>query len=766
MTSYRILKLSLIFIIFVTLCGKPACAEIRLEGMVTDYQGDAIARALVKLPDINLKTYTGDDGRFTLNIGIEPPLRIIVEAPGYESEILKLTAPFPDRPLIIELSPVVYRFDEVVVSASRSPEPAEDQSRPVSLIGRRKIDSAQPQTTAQILSRDTPVSVQKTSHSGGAPIIRGLFGKHVLVLTDGIRLNNSTYRTGTNPYINTIPMGAVYRMEIIEGPSSVMYGSDALGGIINIITEPPADMGYLSSYGVRYSSADEGWMLDYAAVVESGNGLYSLGLEKRDIGDLRGGADIGRQAPSGWEDIGGNFFARYMLSRRFMLKTGLQLYDAANIPRYDKYVEGQYDFYHYDPRYRRMGFIQLTDTKGFRGIDETSVTYSYQNQAEGRAYRKTGSDKTTRQELGVFTHHFNLNARSRPTERISSTFGIEFYFDKVDSWRADRYPDSSVYQVPPIPDGASYMASGLYLQSIFDCSPELKIRSGLRLSLITARSRLESPYNDLDETYSDLSVSAGILYRLAESVSLIFDINKGFRAPNLDDLAKLEISAAGREVPSLGLVPENSYQFDLGLRWNRAGFKGDFFIWGDILTDFIDRRRGTYNGLDFWDENGNGIRDAGEDLILVKKNVQKYYMRGAEASIDFKITSRWDFGFRSFYTYGENAVTAEPMSKIPPLTVRLALGYHPRLLLDRFELSSEMAGAQNRLSELDIEDPRMDPDGTPAWAVLNLSADFRPFHGLYPVFKLNNIFDTPYKTHASGIYSPGRNAILSLKFRM
>ncbi|MBD3169171.1 MAG: TonB-dependent receptor [candidate division Zixibacteria bacterium] len=735
-----------------------------IQGQLVDPLGNPVSGALVKLINLDHAARSDDIGNFKLIIPDDVLPVIKIKASSFEDKVVRIDSRMERRNLRIELNPLLYKFGGIIVTASRSEGTTFQQSTPTMVIKRREIEFYNPSTTAEILRHQPLLEMQKTSHSGGAPIIRGMFGKRVLTLADGIRLNNSTFRTGTSPYINTIPSAGIVRMEVVEGPSSVMYGSDALGGVVNIISEPQVSTQPGWDVSTAYSSADDGLIFNYSSIIGLGPGTLSIGVDRRDIGDLEGGGDIAEQSPSGWKDLDGSAYLKYPLNDRLLLHSSFQFYDADNIPRYDRYQVGDYEFYVYDPRQRFLGMARLDDEEGILGLDDNSYTISYQLQNEGRSYRKTGSDKRTEQEVSVGTYQMAFAGSKEWSDVIKSRFGGELYVDEVESWRKEFLPDEVRGADPSIPDGSKYTSAGIYYLQEINPGSRFELNPSLRYNFIRAQFPLSEPFGEQDETYSDFSFSLGMLYKLHKSVNLVGTFSKGFRAPNLDDLTKLEASSAGYEVPSPDLSSESSYNIDLGAKWISSFTEGEFSLWYARLEDFINRRPGNYKGLDYWDANDNGVRDDNEQNILVKVNSDRFNMAGFRYYTTFKINNIWSAHSSASFVWGEDADTGEPMSKIPPLMASLSARYNAGII-ERAEIYAEFAARQDRLSELDKDDYRFNPDGTPAWATLNFRIEFNINDKFYPSLAVENIFDAGYKRHASGIYSPGSNLILGLRAR-
>jgi outer membrane receptor protein involved in Fe transport len=235
----------------------------------------------------------------------------------------------------------------------------------------------------------------------------------------------------------------------------------------------------------------------------------------------------------------------------------------------------------------------------------------------------------------------------------------------------------------------------------------------------------------------------------------VLNVARGFRAPNLDDTAVLEkVTNEGIDVPSPGLDPEKSYNYEAGVKAAFPVSGGSLFYFYNDLQDLIERGPGIYNGLPYIDENGNGVEDPGE-AVRQKFNVGRAYIEGVEAEGWYAFRLHWRVRGNLSWTYGKDLENEEPLSRIPPVMGLAGIRWENAQAKYWWEYYARFAGSQDRLSARDLSDPRIDPDGTAGWMTHNLrgGADFRRWGKV--ALGLENILNRDYRIHGSGIDSPG-----------
>ena len=313
-------------------------------------------------------------------------------------------------------------------------------------------------------------------------------------------------------------------------------------------------------------------------------------------------------------------------------------------------------------------------------------------------------------------------------------------------------------------DGSTYNSYGFFLQDEILLNQKTSVLLGGRLSnfnagfIIPEESGITSSGGESDLNFHSITGSFGFLYRLKDGINLNFNFGQGFRAPNLSDLSKFGESKGNTfEIPNPELEPEKIINIETGIRLNLEKLKGDFFIYQSVITGLIASADAEYNGLPTLERGGEIYK------VKAKKNIGEAFIRGIEASIFHNISSSFYFYSNFTYTYGKNTTFDEPVGGIPPAFGLIGINYsHNKHSFDFF---SRFASKQNRLSADDLDDPRIPHNGTPGWQTLNFR--YRTDIGEHLLFQLSleNIFDTNYREHGSGINGPGRNFILSIRYK-
>jgi TonB-dependent heme/hemoglobin receptor len=655
----------------------------------------------------------------------------------------------------------------VVVTATRVEEQVFEVPQAVTRMDREEIEEGIYRSTPEALMQQPGVMVQKTAHGQGSPFIRGLTGKHVLILVDGVRLNNATFRFGPNQYLATIDPASIDHIEIVRGPASVLYGSDALGGVINIFTRKRQDFSQErdtdGELNPVYGSADN--ERTYRGALEGNVSSFGFwgGGDYRDFGNLKGGGDVGTQNYTGYDEYHANAALSYKLAGQGRMDLTVQQTRQNDVPRTDKFINSN-ESQVFDPQQRTAVAAHMQGAPGLVFADRMQVSLSYQLQKENLERQRFGSDLVRNYKDKVYTAGLTTQADLLLGERHLLTYGLEYYRDRVDSHRVDTTAGVSTPATSNFPDGSEYYTGGLFLQDEYLLTDATTLVGGLRYSRFRVESDLED-FGNLDETFDDWTGSLRFTTAITPQWRLFGGVAMGFRAPNLDDLVVLRSTNEGTDVPSPNLDSEESINYELGLKLNSSRWQGTAVAYYSDYSDLIERGPGTYQGLSFIDDNGNGVQDEGEDNVVQKFNVGDAYIWGVELDARVTLNPVWSVFGNYSYTYGRNQSGDEPLSRIPP--ARLVLGVRRQVPGDSWwvEPYTEIVGDQDRLSARDESDPRIGSNGTDGYTTLNVRGgwEIARQHALNVAF--NNIADVKYKVHGSGVYGPGREVKLSYHYR-
>jgi len=687
-------------------------------------------------------------------------------APGTaatEPEAVDATAPATEPELVVdEASPLV-------VSATATPERPERTGRVIAVTDREQIVEEAPRNTPEALEGLPGVTLQQTSPAGGAPFLRGLVGPQVLLLVDGVRLNNSIWRSGPLPYLNLIGVDALQAIEVLRGPAPVLYGSDALGGVVHLRTREPTFVaeGFDLDGGlaVAYRSAADTKQL--RAEIDSGGRdlAVRLGGDLADFGNLRGGRDTGAQDFTSYRQGGVDAKVAYTPRPGHALSLSYLGGRQIDAPRPDRCV--RYEAGHVrDCRQTKELFLDLLAlryaSQAGSFFDDVGATLSLQNFHEltERLRWDRGHLLTKQDDVLVLGGRFHL---SHPFSRLGpaalrTTLGGELYRDQVESEAWDKsirghhsLRFDSLGEPDPlgstVADGAAYTTAGLFLEQRLLLFDALSLVGGLRYSAYYAEAPTQERLDDqsLGRGFAAPAASLFGEYQLPIPLSLGAGLVHGFRAPNLYDLTGRDHFGGGYELADpTRLGPERITSGELVARGQMGPLSAELAGYASLLHELIVRQPGSYQGYETYDR----------EQVFVRVNSGAAYLLGAEAAARLQLPARTELYATYAYTFGQDLSHDEPLSRVPPpggsLGIRsaaiedLSLGAYARWAL-----------AQERLSARDVADARIAEGGTPGYFVLGLRASYVVLRQLRIGAGLHNLFDSSYRVHGSGFDGPG-----------
>jgi outer membrane receptor protein involved in Fe transport len=624
-----------------------------------------------------------------------------------------------------------------------------DLAAAASIRTRDEITHRQAADMFQALENETGVLMQRTAAGQASPFIRGLTGQQVLILVDGIRLNNSVFRRGPNQYFNTVDPGMLDHIEVLRGQGAVLWGSDAIGGAINLVSrgaEGNRDdysrqdftQYYNTSNASPYSRLNaEGWV---------GSTGYFAGMSFMNVRDLDTGFDhLSRQPGTSYQQYAGDIKLNYMIDTDTLLTFSLQHFELENVPRSDRFPGFSGDRNNsnttsgarfFDPQQRDLIYVRLQTLSPNPYVDLLMVTASYHRQRE---VQTRGIPTSQYQEIDVETTGINLVAVKDLGHLGKVTGGTDWYYDDVDS------PFGGTASGPIIPDDAIYQRIGVFLNWDVALTERLDAVFGVRFEHASTSGTplIGNTLVALDSNYQDWIGQVGLVYKLQPCVHLVGSISEGFRAPNLDDLManNPNVLQQGQSVPSLNLMPENSINYEVGIKTDFSGLRTETFVfWTDIQDNMVSITAAP-----------NTFATANQDSFI----------QGVEFSGELLLEDAWSVYGNYWYTFGKNLITDQPLSRIPPMQGILGVRY--RRPLRQIDFYTWMSDRQDRLDPVrDLSDERIPLGGTPGFGTLNLRVAQTlgrcRQHRLS--LSLENITDQPYRVHGSGVYGTGFTARL------
>jgi hemoglobin/transferrin/lactoferrin receptor protein len=662
--------------------------------------------------------------------------------------------------------------EEVIVinSAALRDEPVFQSPRSVSVVDRVDLLERASRSVPEALNEEAGVFVQRTNHGGGSPIIRGQFGNRILLLVDGIRLNNSSFRQGTNQYLNTIDPLVLDRLEVVRGPGSALYGSDAIGGLINVLTERPRLTGEGAYGGVRVVSASmdrsaqlgmrAGWAGNGAGVIASAS--------YRRFGDLRGG-DGYEQPFTGYEQWSVTGAGTIEVRPGQQLTVSVQGDTQSGVPRSDRSFP--LDFRLFSDQERQLGYARYSVAR-LGPFWQAAATVSYSRQREVQTRYRVGRDSREQDDVGVGTFGVQLGGELDVAGRLVT--GAELYVDQY-AMDAASGPLAGELTADPTalryPQGVGQLTTAVFAHHELALAPRWKLLTDVRLGAI----RIQLPTDDRlvqlfpDENLPVLPAATDVVPVYAAGVHARWEVTPwaavsagtmlGFRAPNIDDYARSGAEGPGYQIPSRSLDPERALAGEIGVKLAPGG--------GEIS--------GTYSYTVIGDAIARKVTSLGDimtidDLrVLQSANTDSARYHSIELAGMAPIWQRLSVFGTFSWTRGEQSTSdpvamtsiTEPTSKTPPPFGTLGLRWSAPAGRWFGEGLVRYAGDQERISELDRGDLRICPDvpgecrGTPGWAVFVVRGGAKVGSHLRVTLALENLTDESYRYHASGIQSAG-----------
>ncbi len=706
-------------------------------------------------------------------------------------------------------------LNEITVSATRFEENKKYLAQQVQTIGTKKIAFYNQQTTAELLTHTGNVFVQKSQLGGGSPVIRGFEANKVLITVDGVRMNNAIFRGGHLQ--NTISMdnAVLEKVEILFGPSSVMYGSDALGGVLSFYTKKPM-LSTVSKKTIVGANA----VIRYASAYneKTGHVNFNIGGKKlasltsftfSDFGDLKQGShyypdfpDWGKrtfyvQRINGIDSMMKNHnsdkqvqtgYKQYDLLQKFLLQTGkfqhvfnFQYSTSSNVYRYDRLTEtnaagtAKSAEWYYGPQQRLLAAWHINLPAS--GIyDKAQIIAAYQDIEESRHNRNYRSTKLNHRNENVKIGTLNTDFFKR-IKQTEFGYGAEITYNKVNSTAYAQNIQTGVEN--PLdtryPDGGSNTQSyAVYATALHKFSTKIIANTGLRYthyrlhSAFNHKTFFPFPYNNIEQTSNALSGNVGLVFLGANDWKISSLVATGFRAPNVDDIAKVFESGNGTLiVPNPGIKPEKTINYELGISKNihqkwQLGVTAWYTKYKDVLTtDFS-----TFNG------SSSIVYNGVTSNIVTVVNKNRAYTWGISANIGADISKHFSFSSVINYTYGRIKESPKnyPLDHIPPLFGKTSFTMRcSKLTAEIFALYNSikdssnynLRGEDNQLYSADIL-----RGYTPAWFTANLRAAYEINKYASLQLALENIFDKYYRVFASGLGAPGRNLVITLRGKL
>lgn len=671
----------------------------------------------------------------------------------------------------------VTNLPPVVVTASRVAEPVDKLAASAEKISAPDLLENQVRTLPEALDLTPGVMVQKTSYGQGSPYIRGFTGFRTLMLVDGIRLNSPVFREGANQYWNTVDSFSLDSLELLKGPGSVLYGSDAVGGTVQAFTRLPeyAPEGGGDVWGGRLAARVASAERSVAGRAEGQYGTEQwaglFGVTAKTFGDLQGGKHVGRQRKTGYDEIDYDAKVRVALRGDRELVFAHMSVDQDDVWRTHRTPYGiswQGTAVGTEPAHRfdqdhSITYLRYIDREQTLAYDELQATAYFQRQEETKYVTKKDLTRTTD---GFDVKTWGASADLLKESSLGTwAYGAEYIRDGIDSFRRSYKADGSLSSTGiqgPVADNSAYHTAAFYVQDRVKLADRWELTLGGRATYAKADiGRYENfattPHTaaSMNEDWFDLSGHARLSCRVIDDLWLVYaSLSQAYRAPGLSDLTRFDVSrSTDVETPSPNLDPERFLCGELGSRVTADPVAWHMAYFYTRIHDLI-------------------IRQAATDGTFTKLNGGDGYVHGFESELQVRLSKQWlsrtGFTWMEGYTdYDEADGTqvTEPVRTMP-LTAYTALRWESEGRRLWAEAAERVSDAEDRLTAADKTDTqRIPPGGTPGYAVTDLRCGWRVKEGLSVVAGVENVLDKDYRIHGSGSNEPGRNFILSAEYR-
>lgn len=770
--------------------------------------GQPLENVLVTNSNATLTAFTDKKGEVNLSVfGRQPEIHISLL--GYESRKLKMTE-LTDFNYQIVLEPSTSPLDEVVVSVSRWEQNSQKLPVKVTTITNSFTQFAAPQTSADMLGASGEVFVQKSQLGGGSPMIRGFATNRVLMTIDGVRMNTAIFRGGNLQNVISLDPLAVGKTEVVFGPASVIYGSDAIGGVMNFYTLKPVfshtDKPFVNAGALgRYSSANDEQTVHADVSVGFEKWAFVSSFTYTDFGDLRAGThgnsrflrerfvkringedvqitndDPRRQIPTGFNINHWMQKVAYQPDENWLFEGSFYLSSSSRYDRFDRLLRPRGDNlrsaeWFYGPQQWLLGALSVTHSKPNFLYDQLKITAAGQRLEESRHDRDLNNPVRDNRTENVDAYSLNLDFTKKIDASKNLNYGLEYVLNNVYSTAfSDNIETGETEKIQTrYPDGSDWQSVAAYAGFSWDITSKLSLQSGARYNFVSVQADFDDtfipfPFQKARIDHGAVTGSLGLTWRPGKGWLFRVNESTGFRSPNIDDLGKIFDSEPGSlVVPNPDLDPEYAWNTEAGVVKNFGNFlRVEFTGFYTHLEDALVRSDFTFNG------SSTIFFDGEESNVQAIQNVAQAYVWGFQYAVDAKFLSNWSFTTRGNFQEGNEQLddsSTAPLMHVAPFFTDAHLIYRGNQWEADLFVNYNAEVSFNNMPPSEIADDfltALDENGnpfTPSWYTLNLRMQYRLTPKITLGANVENITDQLYRTFSSGISAPGRNYIFSVK---
>ncbi len=778
----------------------------------SENSGKPIEDVLIYNKSMKASQMSNAHGEFDISV-FNDNEELFFQHPAYYRAQIAFTE-IANNQFVVYLKEKTIELQKFVVSANKWEEKRGEIPNRIKMITSRDIEFNNPQTAADLLGQSGEVYIQKSQQGGGSPMLRGFSANSVLLVMDGVRMNNAIFRSGNLQNVILIDPFILESSEVIYGPGTTIYGSDALGGVMSFSSKKPTlsftDDHVSGNAIMRYSTANEEKTIhvDLNLGYKKFASLTSITFSQ--FGDLKMGShgpdeylrpdyvvsgdtmdymasndDSRIQRNSGYDQV--NILQKFRFRPNNNWDLGYNIYftTTTDIPRYDRLIQYKndnlkYAKWYYGPQYWIMHSFTAEHNNRNIAYDKLKINLSNQNYRESRHDRKLNDNWLRSRTETIDIYSLNADARKSLYKNGTLYYGVESFINLVDSdgIMTDVYNDETKATSSRYPDSTNlYYAGAIYTNYKHKINEKLTWTAGIRFnknhlkSRFSTNSSFDFPFDEINLKNNAINGGTGISYQMDSTSQFAINLSNGFRAPNLDDVGKIFDSEPGNVVvPNPELRPENLYSIDFGysnIFKNRVGFEISAFA--SYLKDAMVRRDFQYNGLD------SIMYDGEMSKVEALVNADHAYIVGWSFNAFVNITPNLKYSNNIVVTWGEDS-DGMAVRHVPPIYGTARLQYSTKKLKSELSMffNGHLADETSKLYfPFNLEYLKAEHDGEPI-ASRGLSPSEQDKDHIYltnedgslysPSWMVLN-FKTSYQINSSAQVIFGVDNILDLRYR-
>ena len=798
------LKQLFLFSVFLFFCAKAFSQTVTIINKETNERLEQVT-----IFDQKTKNYvtTNEKGQADIS-SFKNASTLEVRFLGFKTKI-KTYAEIKNNRFIIQLEPSILSMDEIVISASKWKQKKSELATKVAVISSKEIQLLNPQTAADLLTVSGKVFVQKSQQGGGSPMIRGFATNRLLYTIDGVRMNNAIFRAGNIQNVISLDPFSIEKTEVVFGPGSVIYGSDAIGAVMSFKTMTPRfsfdEKTVVNGNAfARFSSANNEKTVHADINVGFQKWAFVTSISHNDYGDLTMGSngpdeylrnfyveridnqDVvienknpKKQIPTGYTQLNLMQKVGFKSDDNWDFEYGFHFSETSSYDRYDRLIitrngnprDGEW---RYGPQKWLMNNLEIDKNMAHSFFDNVSLRLTHQNFEESRISRgfNRNSRETRTEKVAAFSS--NLDFTKVLSKRNKLFYGAEYVFNDVTSTGVNTDISSNTSQKGPSRyPNATWSSLGFYVSNQTDFASKWTLQTGLRYNFYKLDAIFDTtfypfPFTEAKIDDAAFSGSIGLVFRPEKTWLLSTNMSSAFRSPNVDDVGKVFDSEPGFVVvPNPNLKAEYAYNTDISIAKTLTDFiKIELTGFYTVLKNAMVRRNFTLNGL------SEIMYDGEMSQVQAIQNAASAHVYGFQTGVEIDFGK--GFGFSSDFNYQKGEEELDngekgPLRHATPWFGTTRISYSKDKIKAQFYANYSGSVAFENMPETEIAKPFMyaiDQNGnpySPSWFILNLKTSYQFKENLLFSSGIENLTDVRYRPYSSGIVSPGRNFVVSLK---